>query len=322
MFVVNGMRNERQALKSGIGQIRGETLTENATHPENNLAGPVQMMVAFDGFGNHRLDRSEPGWIISRDNDGQTRSQQGNISAKSSRFGGKSVFWIVGQRNINLMPANFRLQNDLLRPFDPRILGFGGIYELQRGMTFEELLKQHLERTPPEIDESNPNLWELTWQFHNPRPTSSQWRVWIDTAHGFSPVRAQLRNRTSVDAEWRISQTVDTKWECINEAWVPVNFSLVSTPTATFRQTISYQITWTKVNETIDTTLFDFNSFGAPEYIGIVDSSLGQPVVIKPPGMPQSGWLNIIGKVGLAVVGAIAAIGILWLAKRRRRVNI
>lgn len=319
-FVVNGMRNERHALKSGICNVRGDTSTVNTEHLDNSIAGPVIMMFAFDEQGNERLDRAEPGWInesLIPGKGAQAKTHQGIVSAKSCRSGGKSAFWIVGQRDINVMAPNFRLQNDLLRPFDPRSLGYGGVHELQRGTTFEETLKQHLARRPPVISDSESDLWEVTWQFDNSSLTS-QWRIWVDTSRGFTPVRGELRGRSASNAEWRISQSTETKWEQVSNVWVPVRYSLVSTPTDTFRQAITYDLTWTNVNKPIDLAIFDYKSFGAQDSVGIVDSSLGQPVVIKMANVPEAStnWWAKSTWIGLGLFGVLVT-SVVWFWRRQ-----
>jgi hypothetical protein len=64
LFVLNGMKKERSALKNGICRMTGNTVFKSLSSGQEDMEGELSIYSAFDNYGQIRFDRTQPGWVI------------------------------------------------------------------------------------------------------------------------------------------------------------------------------------------------------------------------------------------------------------------
>jgi len=293
-FVLDGMARERQLLRSGQCRMKGRTAEMDLTNPQHDLSGELEIFLAFDGETKIRFDRKGPGWEIDsasirpdpRVPQGvQAQSKKGTVDAKYYRTGRRSGYWIAGTPVIQVNRPNFEPPKDTVGLFDVRALGLYSWIELQRGYTLAKLI-EHYRQPGAEVsvNDADPEEWLLTWS-HRGERDELEWRLWVKVTQGFTPVRAEQRQRggRAGQSDWTVLQSFQTKWDRVGDVWVPVSHEMVVAPEGKkLRWERSFTITWDLVNKPVREELFDYKTFGAPASVGVTDSSLGQPVIVRP----------------------------------------
>lgn len=333
-FVLSGMRNERLKVRSGLCRITGQYAARKPDDPKRDIEGPLTIFFAFDG-DKVRFDRAQPGWVVDRKTTRpHPNGEPGQATADMKRGvekykfydnGKKAAFWSEDEPQINVMASLGDKPNHFLGLgyFDVRGLGLyqTGIANQKRLMAqFDAYIGRKL---PFQVDRSDPATWVL-WDDHHDRIMDVRVSISVDVRNGFTPVKFVVRQRNhKLNEEWFTAQDITTRWEKRNDVWLPVSHNtFYSGGKGDVRQDVSLTIGWEKVNEPIDPDLFDYKSFGAPDWVGVTDSSLGYGITIKPisPAPPPASRWRTIARIALAVI-ALGALfgGVLVFIKRRRR---
>jgi hypothetical protein len=334
-FVLSGMRKERLKVRSGLCRMTGQYAVRNPADPKSDIEGPLTILDAFEGE-KVRFDRAQPGWVVDRetvrpDPSGQPGRATSDMKRGIERYkfcdnGKKSAFWSEDQPQINVMASLGDKPNHFLALgyFDARGLGLYEYGSLSRQKRLNALFDEYASRKVPlEVDRSDPAIWVLR-QDHHDQIMDVRVSISVDVRNGFTPFKYLIRQRNhKLNEEWYTVQERTTKWEKRNDVWLPVSHNYVFSPGKDdWRNEVSFTISWEKVNEPIDPDLFDYKSFGAPDWVGVVDNSLGYGVTIKPMSPPPpapSRWRTVAPiALGVIAVGAII-VGALTLIKRRRR---
>jgi prepilin-type processing-associated H-X9-DG protein/prepilin-type N-terminal cleavage/methylation domain-containing protein len=341
-FVLSGMRHERGKLQRGVCQITGRFIARDPSESRPSFDGPITIFAAFDGESKTRFDCSKPGWVIDpsavlHEDPKQPGRVLGGKTMKGitkSHFydnGKKASWWQEDLAPSITVSASFGSRRSDFRMgyFDLRALGL--YYELARRHEYD--LKTLLDRyaampSIPKVDRSNPSLWLISWAGPAPVPDGDT-RFWIDVRNGFTPVRYEglQRPSNSPNAPWTVVEKSETQWERHGEIWVPVKHHHAVGSKGVWSAVYEFDIKWESINEPVDDSLFDYRSFGAPDYVGVYDNSLGgQPIVVKPVGqLPETTKPSRtrrygigLGLLGLVLAGAGALV---WYLHSRRRVK-
>jgi hypothetical protein len=320
--------------------MKGKLAEKDLANPHNDLAGDFEIFLAFDGGEKIRFDQQRPGWVIDS---GSIRpdptnpqalkaeSKKGTLNAKYYRTKRKSAYWVAGTPAIHVGRPDSLPPREALSLFDVRALGLYSWVELQRGYTFPKLVEHYLRLDSDlDVNDSDRDQWVLTWSYRG-KNDEAEWRIWVNVAQGFTPVRAEQRERWthSGQQDWTVVQSFETKWDRIENVWVPVVHEMLVTPyKSKARWERSFTIAWELVNRPVREELFDHKTFGAPDSVGVTDRSLGQPVIVRPyqlpPGMkiPEKqgqakragfGFWVVVGSNALLLLGGAAFL----LYKRR-----
>ena len=134
----------------------------------------------------------------------------------------------------------------------------------------------------PSVVEVSRDVYSLVWQLGS---KNSEWMVDVDSARGFTPIHAVMRQRKKETDPWQIVQEVKTDWKSHNAVWVPTHFEIDQRrePKISTRR-LTMDLLWSAVNGEIPDTVFSDQSLGAPDAVAVVDSRLGTPVTIKESG--------------------------------------
>lgn len=320
--IVNGIRQERQAVRSGACRVRGRVSIPNWGDERYSIEGEELLYIAFDEHGSVRSDRREP--EIFQDADADT-TRKGVIVTKSARTKNSFTYWIDGDEYVHIWPANRKASRQGLRVLNLQTLGMASYVCESNRLSFEKVISQLCNPVSPTVDETNPDEVLLLWQHPN-RSMTPERRVWIRPREGFTPVRTELRGKFP-DGQWFVFETTETRWKKMNDVWVPVENTMVTHSTGrTLTYSRNYSLKWEKVNEPIDSAEFDFRSFGVPEWVGILDGTLGEPLIVKasggvpPPAKVSLQIKAMIGYlIGIAVIAVAAAIW--WQLRKGRAVR-
>lgn len=205
--------------------------------------------------------------------------------------------------------------------FDVRALGLYHRLAIDRQASLKQLFQQLQSTTiDTRIDRSDANIWAIHWVYDE-KISTGQTVLSVDVRNGFTPIQFTMRERIALeDAPWVTTQEFRTAWKSINDVWVPIKHRYVQMDLGGQTRTeVEMNIVWEKVNQPIGDDVFHWKGFGAPETVGVVDSSLGSPVVVRPwVSHVESTWPMIV-KIAISVaVGAAILTGILLYRRSRR----
>jgi hypothetical protein len=141
------------------------------------------------------------------------------------------------------------------------------------------------------IDTSDPKYVQLVLLAGLATGGSQELRYWLRPDQAFAPVKLKLRTRriNSPDEDWQLIERAETSWEQIAGVWVPVELEMSWNREGT-EEKLAGKIRWLSVNKEIDDKRFDWEDFGAPDTIPVVDTTTGQAVVIRP-GLTVTEWM-------------------------------
>ncbi|MCI0738764.1 MAG: hypothetical protein L0Y72_06955 [Gemmataceae bacterium] len=292
-FVLGSMRQERLKVQSAVCRINGRYVIRPTNAGEKGFDGPLQIFAAFDGQ-KRRFDSTRPGWEVDAATaqphpsgaPGQalSKSKRGVESYKYSDNGKKATYWNVrGGANVEIMPSygDRRLPFDIAY-FDLRALGLYHSLALNSQDSFKVLFDAYASMpSKTRIDRTDPAIWAIHWIFDK-RPAMVETVLHVNVREGFTPVRLTVRDRAprNDNEPWTTIQDFRTDWKQLGDVWVPVNHIYSIFKGSSWLE-VTMDIAWEKVNEPLDDDLFNWKSFGAPESVGVVDLSLGNPIVIR-----------------------------------------
>jgi hypothetical protein len=289
-FLFSGMQEGRAALKSGICRMHGRYFGKDNRDAEPVFDGAWKVFLAFDGDKNLCFDITKPGWVVDEAQSKPDPNTPGGVIAAWKkgitrrcycRNGEKSASWFDGGPMISLAADTGQPPPRGWGYFDVKALGFYDEISLGRGTDLVKLITTwRSTKNLSEIDRSDPKIWRVTWSFPETGVTTD-FRLWVDVESGFTPVRFENRERIG-DGPWGAIVQSQTKWRNVHGVYVPVRNEYHYAPPRAKKSTdLQYDLTWEKVNEPIDAITFTYESFDAPNHIGVVDISLGQPITVK-----------------------------------------
>lgn len=150
---------------------------------------------------------------------------------------------------------------------------------------------------------------------------------WIDTAHGYIPLRREVRLPTLLGGSVA-SQRYEVEWARLKGTMIPLRSSLLRPPRpgAVLERVEEMRFTWKSVNEEIPKELFAVENLKLREGAYVIDTRLGQPIVEEVIGMdrplpavPAPREFTWATTILIAVsVALLLAFGVLAVARRRR----
>jgi hypothetical protein len=294
-FLLEGVRKERVALKSGVCRVRQRFDVSFLADEEKNSSGEYVFLIAFDGNERIRFDRSGPGLVVDLDKStsdpkepGKVKAvfKQGTVSSKYYKDKGKAVLWEDGRASIDIVASASRPPKQQPGYFDVHGMGLYSVIDLGRRYDLRDLLDEYskIKRTEVRPSSDQQDVYVMEWTSPDD-PLVVRWRLWIDVAHGFTPIRLEQSERPREVADiMPLVQSFQVRWEQREGVWVPIRQEMSVTPTnRKWKRTDTLEITWESVNKPVPDELFDMKSFEAPDSVGIVDVTLGEPVVVKAP---------------------------------------
>jgi hypothetical protein len=332
-FVLEGMREGRRQLRSGVCTVAFTTRHDDSKSPRLSDAAEIRMRMLFDANGNSRLEDTYPRLVAERARytEPWTSKQQ---SAPDTRTG---YFIHTTDRNIQFFegqPWAFVLPPDSAYPgwiiaFDLKAIGFYSWVDFKWGVSWETLIEGFLRKPGSKVAESPDDIYTITWSLGSP---DSEWIVKIDGTKGFSPFYAMMRQRESSAAPWRTVQEFKTDWKKTDSVWVPVRYEAASMQDPNVKDSVTMELSWSAVNKSVDQRIFTLESLKTAAAAGVVDSRLGAPVEVRRGTLPQAGpaapngdlkpsarrtWLATIVITNLLVISI--AFGVWFLKSRSRR---
>ena len=135
--------------------------------------------------------------------------------------------------------------------FDVRLVGLTSLDGVQHGH-FDDLFPKLTEKLRPALlsaQKESETIYRLEWRTHGGLAKRS---LWIDEAHGFSPIRLEVR----ADPKLHVDQVYRVEWMQVSKVWVPKTFSCEEHSSAGRIEKCTLRFTWRSVNQAVDASLF------------------------------------------------------------------
>jgi hypothetical protein len=311
-FLLTGWRSEREKLVTGKVLIQGT---------DTRISGnsPIKVSFTFDhpkGMRKYRVfwkGRYDGWWTITP----ELLAQCTNNAAPLVQL---------------IKPTDPAL--DYVREFDPRCFGMGVLGDLDRGVKFEDLVKNLNSSTPQavwEVNKVKDGLYQLAcrppddFRPPNGKGALAKCTMVINEHKGFSCERFEVFTQRDTKAKWTRASSTSAMWEEQNGTWVPTSV----TAEGISKDRIGLKLAWENVNEPVANDEFEIDNLGAPPGTLIADARLSRdnPIIVG-----KVGQRNVIPKLGrtqswyfqlktIAIVAAnVALLGVLsFLVIHRRR---
>ena len=335
-FLAAGMRSEREKLRSGQVEMRGEH--SHLTREFPNFRVPVRFRYDFDHSSRkyrHETRDYIPYDMNARDashlDDEKTNPDlphgvtEKGIQWFSREIGGTtihtpqySLFKMCRARHVDRMPPG--TQGIIrIREMDVRVFGITDWLMFSQRTPYDALIDA-IETTysgASVVGEEN-GISHLSFK------TGGEilLEIWVDERRGMTPIRLV---RTELFQGNRESSRSDVSWEPIGGTWVPKTFAIQSNYKSGSMDGLALTLDWKSVNEPLDHKIF--TAAGIADEDGniqsVADTTLGKtiieqinplliatpkPVQPKPPS--RLGWI-VLGHL-------IAGGGVSWWYYRRR----
>lgn len=330
LFVLHGMANERQQLRSGTCSMDYFEEYKHIRSPGGAEVTEATVHLWFEGNDRFRMDWSYPqsaakARFAKEPNDIPISSSAKERTGYFIHTKDHNIQWLEGRRYIDILPPESK-PPAWISYFDVKALGTNSWHELKTRYTWEERIKEWLKPTfLPMVATLAKDAYAMTWQLGN---ENSEWVVEVNVARGFTPYHAFMRQRKDSTKPWRTVQEFTTMWQKQGGAWIPVHFEAreEQDPSISTRK-LTIDLSWSKVNGDIPEKIFSYESFGAPNAVGVIDSRLGRPVEIKQPGHgvptdtgPESKWPSRITMLVINVLALtiIISVFVFWRMRKRQ----
>ncbi len=338
-FALDGFRDSRQRLRSGVFRVTGRREHWRITDIET-LARETLQCEDFEQFCAFDFDRQ----LFRLDHLGTSAEPPRDempSGGKYVRTKDYSIHWIIGSRQANYFQPERRAIESMMI-FDIRLVGFTNMGTLMFRDVDWEKWKQVVDSRGSRIRDAGMlgSLYNLAWFSPESRVGGV---VSVDANQGFSPVRNELfltdgkTGKIAVLEEMGVPPLREVHlatWMEKNGIWVPTSLAadIESYSTHVDRRTARrYELAfqWESVNEPLDEKLFDWAGMKLPEKTRVLDNRLGWPPIVvasvgqyvAPPPQPElpassfgPGW-RILLIVGLH---AVAFVTLLYWGRRRR----
>jgi hypothetical protein len=342
-FVLAAMKAERLKVRSGVCRIKGTFRVTDPSNPWGTIEGPLEILVAFEG-DKLRFDRTQPGWVMNR----QTKPSQlqrvfgwkppvvrrGTEKHHFCDNGHKAVYWNEDHDTLSILPSAVDSQRRIgyLGFFEVRGLGLHRHPLWQKQLRLPELFEVLGKRLDhPVVHRDRTDCWSIQSESSDEFSESKE-SLTVDVSRGFIPIEFSLSQRKRRQGEpWHPVQWMATRWEQRGEVWLPTHHSSrISLSANSKRVEWEASLTWEKLNEPIDPTLFDYKSFNVSEWVWIMDSTLpneagvvqiGKPRPPEPEPPAEEAPLLAFG-LGTLVFFTLVVGLLLYLRWRRRKVVV
>jgi hypothetical protein len=175
---------------------------------------------------------------------------------------------------------------DILRPFDPRLIGlfgFGGYTGKIFGKDDARVLLNHYANDPTETKDVSAEIVKLTWRHEDMRMS-----LWLDKSKRYSPVR--LEHAYEKPKEF-ICDVGETSWKFVNDTWVPSDMFVEWRHGSDEAERLEGQFDWQSVNQEIVKSEFTIEGLNLPIGTVVRDGRAGPQFVER-----------VIGRDGIAQV--------------------
>jgi hypothetical protein len=358
-FVLDGIKAERQRLRSGVYRIVG-SYAEEVTHGRESDAqrsGKVDAFCAFDHLnGFVRFDRTVPSWLMP-ERKLLSAARAANVAVAPAELtfiycktpGHSAHYFSLAKRlelwaTDTISPSSMPLAGGWM---DIRALGFYNLDQVFTGLSFDDVLTKRFVKRKPDLSQEPNGQFLLTWILDD----IERWQCWIDPKKGFSPIRftGQFKLPELHETEWRNPHLErEIEWEFISNVWVPrtyrdkyvKEFPPKNPPKPPeFKYDPRYlvmryvwNITWQSINEPVDKKYFDYEQLDLPDGTKVVDWRSKQPVFLHTIGAPKRRMdLAAVAKdrswsttrIAIIAVNALLVfvLAILYIVRRLRRQN-
>jgi hypothetical protein len=207
---------------------------------------------------------------------------------------------------------------------------------ISRGWTLDAAfmnLEDMTNRLTTEVHDVGGSVWQITWLMRE-NDVATKWTLAVNTSN-FTPVefRCESVERTKADQQdaWILEWRNRTQWDKRSDVWFPAHheYHAPSGPYSRATETFQFDYVWDVVNGPVDSKLFTYETFDLPAHIGIQDVSGDEPVLIRPPTVPDpsppapvgaqsEGWTRI----GLVItINCLVLIALLLVYWRHRIVS-
>jgi hypothetical protein len=320
-FLLIGLKDSRERLRSGVFRATGRLRDDFAK--SEALDGAVDVLCAFDYSRDlFRFDRrqpmrwKEPGdWIVR------------NPFVKFIRTPEFTAHFDENIHRVFLRAPDAK-PAPLLNPWNIRLVGL--VPENSLDETFDTIYSLYSAMPDPSVRAEGKQVYRIAWmERHDWGDTLHA--VWIDEAHGFSPLRYEFRDRRpsdpsqGIDGNWPEPLAVsEATWIQERDVWIPRAF--VAETRGFDHGSVRFDITldWEVINQPVSDRFFNPASFEAPGHWRVVDERLGRPIElgkvesVYPPMAPTTrviaprvhGWMLAIG--GLSAVAVTVLLYLRW----------
>jgi len=238
---------------------------------------------------------------------------------------GDSFFYDVHARSITKDVAGRTLSNEEYLPLDPRIIGFTHLAAIQTRMRFDEVKRVTQDSPVLTVERLPDNNYVVTQEYFSTGSGDDEYVQWgrrtLDMERNV-PVLFSTGGRLVNTGESATHEQSVTDWVEFDGAFVPVCFEWKHVvANSTFR--LDFQ--WTSVNRPISRDRFDIRSLDLPPNTSIIDTRLGEPVILEiigqgsaPPDSDSHAPQFRLWMLAMGVV-LLAGITLILLRSGRRR---
>ena len=339
-FLIKGMDDQRQRLRTGAYRASGRLYNDDPAL--GKLDGPVTIFSAFDHeTDKFRFDRLEPireGKITAPGADPQAVWAPKFVGGKMIRLPDRTI----SKSNDSVMTRSGSMSpgdEANIKPFDVRAVGLFYWSSLSsiRSTTYPQMLEYYERERPEEVVEERRGIWRITWTFPEDTTMTLRRIVWLDQNSGYSPIRMELKYRSSSmpAGHWPAPMLEsETTWVEHAGVWVPKTYRVVAKHSAPVIQGYDLSFDWEIVNGEVPARVFTIEGLSLPKNGMVVDNSLGKNIIIgsigadhkvidrtmtppPPPAPPRRAWQGWtwlpygFGTFGILVIGLAA-----WLRFR------
>jgi hypothetical protein len=192
--------------------------------------------------------------------------------------------------------------------------------ELETALSADELWDFLGDRKLTSIVEAREDAgtYILSW-ITKPSPTNELRRTyWIDSVHGFTPMRMEVRTRVNGAPKWEdavLANDAEVTWKSVDDVWIPVRCRMSD---AFGTKELTLDIDWKMVNGKVPAEAFEI---AAPDGTYVVDRHLGRPIVesVLGRGLEQPVHSRNFSLLVIANVIVILFLGALLLRRYWRR---
>jgi len=284
-FYLSAMLAEREKLRSGEFVVSGTRAGSDPAISPLPFSGRILIYCAFDD-NRIRMDNLEPGIVVGFPPTNPPKMWAGRIERMFFRTPQQSVTWnsTDGKNRLEIARPGSAMRGRFLF-FDVRGLGLTTWQQLSDrsgvkvGAAVATLNKSQREKS---VDTSDPKYVQLAFLAQT-GGHSDELRYWLRPDQGFAPVRMESRMRTlqTLDPSWQVYERAEISWEQIDGVWLPVNFEIKVNRRQVAEQKLACKVRWPSVNKRVDDTRFDWQDFGAPDTVTVVDTRGAKTVVIR-----------------------------------------
>ncbi|MEZ6132696.1 MAG: hypothetical protein R3C59_28855 [Planctomycetaceae bacterium] len=291
-LILSGFLSNGSTLRQGVYEAKGDVKHFDAAG-NVTFEGTVSIFSAFDfDAETFRFDRSETALDeVVREEGAETLIETHEIQTggKMISLPDRSVIWLRNPEGRPIITGAPTLQNEVVRPVDPRCYGLGSQGEVERHTWAQA--GEMLRRPATEVIDGEDGQVTLAWQFRAgsesaPRGPTIRRELVFDTANGYRPVHFHTANGLNKDGTWRrITDVVDVRWAEREGAWIPESVT-IEKKSRSDSQLIKMDFNWTSVNNAAETEgYFDPLAFELPKKVNHIDVRLGgTPISLGPPG--------------------------------------